>query len=160
LFVGVDIAPASATVAWTAPTPTQLTIPQTPAGYQTLITRLAATGVPPAATLVALEATSTYWLPLACALTDAGLVVSVINPAQAHHFAQALLRRAKTDQLDAQLLAAFAAQVQPPPWTPPRPSIMNASSAWPSAPPCSSNASRWSIGWARCTRAGTLSPPW
>ena len=51
--------------------------------------------------------------------TDAGLVVSVINPAQAHHFAQALLRRAKTDQLDAQLLAAFAAQVQPPPWTPP-----------------------------------------
>ena len=119
LFVGVDIAQASATVAWTAPTPTQLTIPQTPAGYQTLLTRLAATGVPPAATLVALEATSTYWLPLACALTDAGLVVSVINPAQAHHFAQALLRRAKTDQLDAQLLAAFAAQVQPPPWTPP-----------------------------------------
>lgn len=119
LFVGVDIAKASATVAWTTPTPTQFTIPQTPAGYQTLLTRLAATGVLPAATLVALEATNTYWLPLALALTDAGGAVSVINPLQAHHFAAVLLRRAKTAALDAQLLATFAAQVQPPPWTPP-----------------------------------------
>jgi transposase len=121
LFVGVDIAKDSATVAWSAPTPTQFTIAQTPAGYQTLLRHLAATRVPAAATLVALEATSTYWLPLALALTEAGLAVSVINPSQAHHFAQALLRRAKTDQLDAQLLAAFAAQVQPPRWTPPPP---------------------------------------
>lgn len=119
LFVGVDIAKATATVAWTAPTPTQFTIPQTPAGYQTLLRRLTATGVPLGAILVALEATSTYWLPLALALTAAGVAVSVINPAQAHHFAQMLLRRAKTDALDAHLLAAFAAQVQPPPWTPP-----------------------------------------
>ena len=119
LFGGVDIAKATATVAWAAPAPAQFTIPQTPAGYTTLLRRLAATGVPPAATLVALEATNTYWLPLALALTDAGVAVSVINPAQAHHFAQVLLRRAKTDALDAQLLATFAAQVQPPPWTPP-----------------------------------------
>src|SRR5215213_9655534 len=91
LFVGVDIAKASATVAWTTPTPTQFTIPQTPSGYQTLLTRLAGTAVPPTATLVALEATNTYWLPLALALTDAGVAVSVINPAQAHHFAQVLL---------------------------------------------------------------------
>jgi hypothetical protein len=37
-----------------------------------------------------------------------GFQVSVINPAQAHHFAKALLKRAKTDAIDAQTLAQLA----------------------------------------------------
>jgi len=45
--------------------------------------------------------------------------VSVINPAQAHHEACALLKRAKTDAVDAQTLAHLACLLQPPPWTPP-----------------------------------------
>jgi len=45
--------------------------------------------------------------------------VSVINPAQAHQFAKALLKRAKTDAIDAQTLAQLAATLQPNPWKPP-----------------------------------------
>ena len=45
--------------------------------------------------------------------------MSVINPAQAHHFAKALLKRAKTDAIDAQTLAQLARVLQPEPWAPP-----------------------------------------
>jgi transposase len=45
--------------------------------------------------------------------------VSVINPAQAHHFAKAQLKRAKTDALDAQTLAELAQALVPERWTPP-----------------------------------------
>jgi len=46
-------------------------------------------------------------------------VVSVVNPAQAHHVAKALLQRAKTDAIDARTLTQLAALLQPAPWTPP-----------------------------------------
>jgi transposase len=58
---------------------------------------------------------------LAFALIDAQIAVSVINPAQAHDFAKALLKRSKTDAIDAQTLAELAARLQPQPWTPPPP---------------------------------------
>ena len=47
--------------------------------------------------------------------------VRVMNPAQAHHFAKALLQRAKTDAMDAHTLAQLALMLQPIPWTPPPP---------------------------------------
>jgi transposase len=68
---------------------------------------------------VVLEATGSSWITLATALHHAGFAVSVINPAQAHAFATALLKRAKTDAIDAQTLAQLAALLQPAPWTPP-----------------------------------------
>ena len=43
----------------------------------------------------------------------------MINPSQAHDFAKALLKRAKTDAIDAQTLAQRAALLQPERWTPP-----------------------------------------
>ena len=52
-----------------------------------------------------MEATGSYWISLATRLVHEGFVVSVIHPAQAHHFAKALLKRAKTDAIDAQTLA-------------------------------------------------------
>ncbi|HEY3230427.1 MAG TPA: IS110 family transposase [Roseiflexaceae bacterium] len=122
LFVGVDIAAATATVAWLLPgTPITrpVTIDQTPAGIAQLHTRLQATGIAPGDTLVVLEATGSYWISLATALHQAGYAVSVINPMQAHHFAKALLKRAKTDAIDAQTLTHLAAQLQPARWTPP-----------------------------------------
>lgn len=122
LYVGVDIAAATFTAAWLPADGTPgapLTRDQTPAGVAALQQRLAAMGVAPAATLVVLEATGSYWVALAVALHEAGYVVSVINPLQAHHFAKAQLRRAKTDNLDAQDLARLAAQLRPAPWTPP-----------------------------------------
>lgn len=122
LFVGIDIAAQTVAVAWQrqgAPLSRPLSIPQTPAGYATLITRLQATGVAPARTLVVMEATGSSWITLATTLHDAGYAVSVINPAQAHAFAKALLKRAKTDAIDAQTLTQLAALLQPAPWTPP-----------------------------------------
>ncbi len=122
LYVGVDIAAATFTAAWLspsgAPTP-PVTHPQQPGGFASLQRQLVATGTPPAATLVVLEATGSYWVSLAVTLHTAGYAVSVINPLQAHHFAKAQLRRAKTDPLDAQNLAHLAATLQPDRWTPP-----------------------------------------
>src|SRR5499427_9638665 len=96
-----------------------ITIEQTPDGYASLKRKLRATGMAPAEVLVVMEATGSYWITLATQLVHAGFAVSVINPAQAHHFAKALLKRAKTDAIDAQTLAQLAMVLQPEPWTPP-----------------------------------------
>lgn len=124
LFVGVDIAAVSATASWMQPMgrPTRaITIAQTAAGYADLQQRLLATGHPASAILVVLEATGSYWITLATTLAAAGFAVSVINPTQASDFAKALLKRAKTDAIDAQTLAELGARLQPEPWTPPPP---------------------------------------
>jgi transposase len=81
--------------------------------------RLKQHGHLPAQTLVVMEATGTYWMRVARMLHTAGYAVSVINPKQAHHFAQALLKQAKTDAIDAQTLAQLAALLRPAPWQPP-----------------------------------------
>jgi transposase len=54
-------------------------------------------------------------------LHKAGFAVSIINPLKSHYFARTLLRSAKTDDMDAQLLATYGAQFQPKQWTPPPP---------------------------------------
>src|SRR6478609_2359511 len=71
LFVGVDIAARSFTAAWGRadhPVSRPLRLAQSPDGYAAVQQALAATGVAPEQTLVVLEATSTYWIPLASAL--------------------------------------------------------------------------------------------
>lgn len=59
--------------------------------------------------LVVMEATGGYEAALACALQAAGLPVAVVNPRQARDFAKAMGRLAKTDRIDAQMLAEYAA---------------------------------------------------
>jgi transposase len=78
--------------------------------------------VPPAETLIVLEATGSYWISLAVSLHSQGFVVTSANPAHVHSWAQSLARRGKTDPLDARVLAQFAAERVPTSWTPP-PSI-------------------------------------
>ena len=122
LFVGVDIAATTATVAWRGPRESvgrTITIEQSPQGFVSLQRRLVALGYEPPDVLVVMEATGSYWLSLATALATAGFAVSVINATQAHHFAKALLKRAKTDAIDAHTLAQLAALLQPAPWSPP-----------------------------------------
>lgn len=122
LFVGIDIAAISAKVSWLVPAgkPTRaITIEQTPQAFAALQLRLLSTGHQARSILVVMEATGSYWISLATTLTQAGFAVSVINPAQAHHFARALLKRAKTDAIDAQTLAQLACLLQPTPWMPP-----------------------------------------
>jgi len=122
LFVGVDISAQEAHVA-TLNAEGELSDPfvieQTPAGMAELEQALLGSGHAPGATLVVMEASGSYWMKLASWLYGAGFAVSVINPAQAHAFARALLQRSKTDALDALVLARLAAKLQPTLWTPP-----------------------------------------
>lgn len=123
LFVGVDIASETASVAYATRSDQVsaggFTIAQDEAGREALVQRLLALGHDRAQVLVVMEATSTYWMELALDLHQAGFAVSVINPAQAHYFAQVLLKRTKTDAVDAQTLTQLAATFQPARWSPP-----------------------------------------
>lgn len=122
LFVGIDVAATTCAVSWMRPgaQPARaITIKQTPAGFAELVRQIQAIEADPQAVLIIMEATGTYWMRLATSLIGAGFAVSVINPAQAHDFAKALLKRSKTDAIDAQTLAELGARLQPEPWTPP-----------------------------------------
>jgi transposase len=65
--------------------------------------------------LVVLEATGGYETAVTAALVAAGLAVAVVNPRQVRDFAKATGQLAKSDALDARVLARFAARVQPTP---------------------------------------------
>ncbi len=122
LFVGIDIAATTAEVSTQrrgAKASRSFRIDQTPEGFNRLVKKLQATGHDPSHILVVMEATGSYWISLATRLVHDGFQVSVINPSQAHHFAKALLKRAKTDAIDAQTLAQLAMILQPEPWMPP-----------------------------------------
>jgi transposase len=64
--------------------------------------------------LIVLEATGGLEIPVASSLHAAGLPVVVVNPRQVRDFAKALGQLAKTDRLDARVLAHFAAAIKPP----------------------------------------------
>ncbi len=64
--------------------------------------------------IVLLEATGGYEVPVAYALYEAGLPVVIMNPKALRHFAKAIGKLAKTDKLDAQVLALYAQSIRPP----------------------------------------------
>ena len=70
-----------------------------------------------------LEATGPYGEAVALALTDGGVVVSIVNPARVKGYAQSEALRNKTDQVDAALLARFGQALQPEPWVAPAPEV-------------------------------------
>jgi transposase len=70
---------------------------------------------------VCMEATGVYYEELAHFLHDKGYAVSVVNPLQIKAYAHSQLRRNKTDQLEAAVLADFCRRQTPPLWTPPDP---------------------------------------
>lgn len=109
IFVGIDVSKAQLDVAQRPAG--RFTVPNTEAGFTQLLAHLAAE--PP--TLIILEATGGVELPLTGALAAAGLPVVVVNPRQIRDFAKATGRLAKTDALDAQVLAHFADVVRPEP---------------------------------------------
>jgi len=89
-------------------------LPNTSAGHRRLAQILAAhPGVQ-----VICEATGGYERAVVAALQAAGLPVSVLNPARVRHFARATGQRAKTDPLDAAVLAAYGQALQPQPTAP------------------------------------------
>ena len=65
--------------------------------------------------LIVLEATGGFELTVAAALAGAGLPLAVVNPRQIRDFARAVGRLAKTDALDAAVIAQFAERIRPEP---------------------------------------------
>jgi len=86
-------------------------VPRDGAGIAALAERLGALG----ATLVGVEATGGFETVVAAGLAGAGLPVVVVNPRQIRAFAQALGRRAKTDPIDAEMIARFLTATRPEP---------------------------------------------
>ena len=109
-FVGVDVAKAHLDVA-VRPTGAAWRVANDAPGIAALVERL----VPQAPVTVVLEATGGYEAPAAAALAAAGLPVVVVNPRQVRDFARALGRLAKTDALDAAVLARFGETLRPDP---------------------------------------------
>jgi transposase len=110
LFIGIDVAKAQVDIA-VRPTGETWTTPTDEGGLTALVQRLQ----PVRPTLIVLEATGGWEIPVAGALATAGLPVAVVNPRQVRAFARATGRLAKTDRLDAQVLAQFAEAVRPAP---------------------------------------------
>lgn len=111
LWVGIDVSKDRLDVALHegGATAEAFAVPRDAAGLEALAARLK----PLAPRLVALEATGGFESIAAAGLASAGLPVVVVNPAQVRSFARALGRRAKTDPLDAAVIAHFAAATQP-----------------------------------------------
>ena len=107
IFVGMDVSQAAVDVAVHPGTAFQMTHDER--GIAQAVERLHA--LQP--TLIVLEATGGLEVPLTGVLAAAGLPVVVINPRQVRDFARATGQLAKTDRLDAQILARFAEAIRP-----------------------------------------------
>src|SRR5512134_2299135 len=108
IVVGIDVSKDRLDVA-VRPTGESFAVARDAAGLDGLVARL--TPLAPAA--VAVEATGGYETVVAASLAAAGLAVVVVNPAQVRAFAQALGRRAKTDPIDAGVIAHFVEATKP-----------------------------------------------
>lgn len=110
VFVGIDVSKTRLDV-HVRPTGEAFAVSRDGNGLAALVERVAV--LSPA--LVALEATGGYETVVAAAIAGAGLPLAVVNPAQMRHFAQAVGKRAKTDPIDAAIIARFAEAVKPQP---------------------------------------------
>jgi transposase len=109
VFVGIDVSKAQLDIALR---PGEIySLPNNEGGFAQVLAQLKA--VSP--TLVVLEATGGLEVPLTGALAAARLPVVVVNPRQVRDFAKATGQLAKTDAIDAQVLARFAEAIRPAP---------------------------------------------
>lgn len=110
-FVGIDVSQRTLHVADHRHQEVR-TVPNNEPGHQQLVVDLAE------ATLVVFEATGSYHRRLANVLARAAIPYCVLNPRQARDFAKATGQLAKTDRVDARILALFAQRMQPRPTEP------------------------------------------
>ena len=108
MYVGIDVAKAQLDVAIDGSS-ARTQVANDDRGILQLVQHWQRT--PP--TLVVVEATGGYELAVVGALGASGIPVVVVNPRQVRDFARATGQLAKTDRIDAQVLARFAARVQP-----------------------------------------------
>ena len=109
VFIGIDVAQATLEVA-VRPSDERWQVANDATGIAELVPRLEALSP----TLIVLEATGGLELPVLAALGSVGQPVVAVNPRQVRDFAKAVGQLAKTDALDAQVLAHFAEAVRPP----------------------------------------------
>ena len=109
MFIGIDVSKARLDVA-IRPSAEKLSVSNDEAGIQALVTRLSE--IKPA--LIVLEATGGLERSVSGTLGSAQLPVVVVNPRQVRDFAKALGQLAKTDRIDAEVLARFAEAIRPP----------------------------------------------
>jgi transposase len=108
LFVGIDVSKDRLDV-HAHPSGQSFATARNGAGLAELVERMRSL----APTLIAVEATGGFETVVAAALAGAELPVTVVNPAQVRHYAQALGKRAKTDPIDAAVIARFAEAAKP-----------------------------------------------
>jgi len=110
IIVGIDVAKDRLDVA-VRPSGELFVVERDASGLELLVQRLGSLGP----SLIALEATGGFETVVAAALGAAGLPFVVVNPAQVRAFARAVGQRAKTDPIDAAVIAHFAEATRPEP---------------------------------------------
>ncbi len=113
IYVGIDVAKDRLDV-HLRPSGAAFAVARNNEGLDDLVKRLRA----PTPALIVLEATGGFEVTVAAALHAAGLPLAVVNPRQVRAFARATGRLAKTDALDAAVLAHFAEAIRPTPRPP------------------------------------------
>ena len=107
-FVGIDVSKDQLDV-HVSPSGEAFTVSRDGKGLEVLIDRLRKLSPQ----LIAIEATGGFETIVAAALAGAALPLAIVNPAQVRHFAQAVGKRAKTDPIDAEVIARFVEAVKP-----------------------------------------------
>ena len=110
VFVGIDVSKDRLDV-HLLPQDEAFRVERNGKGLVELVERLK----PFAPSLIAIEATGGFETTMSAAVAGAGLPLAVVNPAQVRHYAQALGQRAKSDPVDAKVIARFAADIRPEP---------------------------------------------
>ena len=110
IYVGIDVSKDRLDV-HVRPSGEAFVVGRDGKGLEELIERLQALSP----RLIAMEATGGFETIVAAAIAGAALPLVVVNPAQVRHFAQAVGKRAKTDPIDAEVIARFAEAVKPEP---------------------------------------------
>jgi transposase len=110
VYVGIDVSKDRLDV-HVRPTGEAFVVTRDGKGLEELVDRLRAL----TPTLIAVEATGGFETIVAAAVAGATLPLAVVNPAQVRHFARAIGKRAKTDPIDAAVIAHFAEAVKPEP---------------------------------------------
>ena len=108
IFVGIDVAKDQIDVCL-QPADIYRTFPNEKKGFDELQKLLAHQRI----TLAVLESTGGLEIPVAASLGCAGIPIAIVNPRQVRDFAKASGRLAKTDRLDAAILAQFGAAIRP-----------------------------------------------
>jgi transposase len=113
IFVGIDVSQGHLDVLH-LPADRALRVANTPAGHRQLLDILLPLAARPSDIRVVLESTGSLELPAAIALEEAGCEVAIIKPERARYFAKAHAQLAKTDAIDAGILARFIRDVPIP----------------------------------------------